>query len=239
MTTRIKIPGNAFKYILFQRTAYITYTEKLSYKLADKVLPGARYNATVEREAQERQEEISEAFNRDMGAEYEDVKSSLPENCRSVLDIGCGVAGIDIFLFEHFGSSEEIDFYLLDKSSIEEKVFYKFEEKGAFYNSLAVAKDLLEKNGIRPDKIHTMEVTPDNRININNKVDLVISLISWGFHYPVATYIERVHKILNDKGRLIMDIRKGQGGEEVIAKYFPDFKVISESRKSVRIVAER
>lgn len=39
-------------------------------------------------------------------------------------------------------------------------------------------------------------------------LDLVISLVSWGFHFPVSTYLDQVHDLLREGGRLILDLRK-------------------------------
>lgn len=44
------------------------------------------------------------------------------------------------------------------------------------------------------------------------KFDLVISLASCGFHYPVATYGKFFSKQISKGGAVVLDIRKGSGG---------------------------
>src|SRR5690606_38151004 len=51
-------------------------------------------------------------------------------------------------------------------------------------------------------------------------VDSVVSLISWGWHYPVSTYLEPVRSALPPGGRLILHIRPRTGGEEELRRYF-------------------
>jgi len=68
--------------------------------------------------------------------------------------------------------------------------------------------------GVAESNIHLVETTKDNLVNIRCGIDVVISLISWGFHYPVETCLDRVHEMLNPGGRLILDVRKQTGGVE-------------------------
>ena len=52
------------------------------------------------------------------------------------------------------------------------------------------------------------------------EIDLVISSISWGFHYPVSTYIEEVNSILKPGGLLIFIGFRDEKGLELLHKYF-------------------
>lgn len=248
MALEIIVPDSAFKYILYQRTAHIASSKNIFYmifyKIFKKLSPSFHkdiipsfHKTTLKMEAALRQDAISQGFNEDILSDYHNIKSSLPERCSSILDIGCGVAGIDVLLFKHYGESKELHFNLLDKTSVTKQLFYGFKETAAFYNSLPVAKQLLSENGIPNDNIHTLEVKPDYRIDVDGEVDLIISLYSWGFHYPVSTYIDRAHDLLKVGGRLIMDIRRNKGGEEEFGKRFSDYNVIYEEKKSIRVVA--
>ena len=71
----------------------------------------------------------------DMETEYSSIQNFSPKECSSILDIGCGVAGIDIFLNQHY-LHQKVDFFLLDKTQIYRNVYCMFEENGVFYNSL-------------------------------------------------------------------------------------------------------
>ena len=180
----------------------------------------------VEFEAKIRAQKIIDMYFSGMKREYETLQVFLPVNCSKILDIGCGIAGIDVYINEHY-SSQSIEYYLLDKSEVKENVYYMFKDKGAFYNSLDLAKATLASNGIHEN----------NDINIEKNVDLALSLISWGFHYPVNTYLDKVYALLNRKGVLILDIRKGTDGLDLITKKFGEYRKILETDKYIRICA--
>ncbi|MDG3547085.1 hypothetical protein [Methanobacterium formicicum] len=174
-------------------------------------------------------------YNKDLFKEYSIIKPFLPSDIKSILDIGCGVAGIDVLLSKHYENN--VDIFLLDKTSVDDKVYYHFEKKGSFYNSLNVSKDLLEINGIKPLKIHLQEATDNNRIKFNTKFDLIISFISWGFHYPISTYLDEVYEKLSAYGVLIVDIRRGTGEENEIREKFGNCNIIFKTPKLIRVLA--
>ncbi len=231
----MKIPRQALAYILFQRTQYLEY--QAVRRLSDRfpfLYPGVvRFQALLF------QRQIREKFNEDMKKEYQSIKKSLPPagTVSAILDIGSGVGGIDVLLAGHY--EHKPDICLLDKTAVDRRVYYKFEERGSFYNSLEISRDLLIKNAISPTKIHVQEATDDNRILFEKRFDLVISLISWGFHYPVSTYLDTVFERLQPGGVLIFDVRKGTGAEEVVKKKFGNYTVILEMPRARRIVARK
>lgn len=232
----INVGDRAVKYILFQRTAYLRFPENLLYRVAKRILPFRIYNIGVTLESYFGKERVKVLFNDDMVKEYGIIKRYLPKNCRTVLDIGCGVAGIDVLIHKHY-HSRDIKFYLLDKTSIETNVFYMFEKRGAFYNSLSVDRELLILNGIYEDNIELLEATGNNDIEITEEIDFVISLISWGFHYPVSTYLDKVYEILAENGVLILDVRKGTDGKACVERKFAETQIIYETQKLHRMMA--
>ncbi|WP_220457550.1 hypothetical protein [Vibrio marinisediminis] len=171
-----------------------------------------------------------------MSQEFKIINGYLPEKCESILDIGCGMAGIDLFLNQYY-KDRSIDFFLLDKNEVNSSVYYDFNNKAAFYNSLDLAKSFLNLNGISESKIKLLFANDENEINIEQSVDMVISLISWGFHYPVDIYLERVYEILSDKGTLIIDVRKGNNGFDMVKNKFSNVEVIVETSKYYRVKA--
>lgn len=230
-------PSSAAKFILFQRTGYIKFARgRLPIIIARKLIPFFTYNRSIKLEAKIRSESIIDRYFSDMRKEYESIQTFLPAHCKKVLDIGCGIAGVDVFINEHY-FPKRVEFYLLDKSKVEKKVYYNFESKGAFYNSLDLANATLIENGIPNDNVHLVEATRNNHINIKDKVDLALSLLSWGFHYPVSTYLDKVYTLLNERGVLILDIRKGTDGLDLVTKKFGNYTTISEAPRFVRISA--
>ncbi len=234
-TENAKLPDEAVPYILYQRTAYMKFIHSLPYRALRKISPVSFYKPVVNLEAKLRKSAIKKAYIDDMHHEYETMKAHLPAKCKSIVDIGCGVAGVNIFLQKHY--DESVDFYLLDKTETNEEIYYLYNDKGAFYNSLNIAQDVLLENGIEKKNIHLVEATENDDINIKGSVDLIISLISWGFHYPVAIYLDKAYKKLSKGGHLIIDVRKETGGYALIKKKFGKTKVIEETETRERILA--
>jgi SAM-dependent methyltransferase len=149
----------------------------------------------------------------------------LPPEVESVLDIGCGMAGIDVLFWRHY----QPDLYLLDGTGMtEERV--GFHQTMKPYNSMKVARELLALNGVPAGRVS--EGLPES-------CDLVISLFSWGFHYPVSVYLPLVKRVLWHGGRLLLDLRKGTGGEEALRADFDRVGVLPPWSKADRVCFER
>lgn len=152
----------------------------------------------------------------------------LPEHADSILDIGCGMAGIDVFLSRRFHDAE---IHLLDKDGVSESINAGFNAKAedfAHYHDFGGAKILLAANRV-PNRIvcHDMlrEPFPEQEF------DVVVSLLSWGFHYPIETYAPRC------RGVMIVDVRRETDGEEKLGR-MGDLTVIHESKKYRRVVVK-
>lgn len=182
---------------------------------------GVRYfeplrRLTIEREFSERSRK-----------QFEDIKLHIPKTVQNILDIGCGLGGVDIFLGRHY-SALDPHFYLLDVDGISDKIEYSFKEKASHYTSLASTRRFLIANGLRDDHIHTIDIGRQS-FPEGIQFDLVISLISWGFHYPVGTYLDQVVKSLSPEGVVILDVRRASGGLELISSRFTDIAVVAET----------
>ncbi|MEL6183369.1 MAG: methyltransferase domain-containing protein [Myxococcota bacterium] len=232
----IHVPSDALPYILFQRTAYLRLPQSRAFQILDRLLPIDLYGRVVALESRVRSSEIGRLYQDDIFREYESLRPHLPPAPSSVLDIGCGVAGIDALLYAHYRDrSPEI--HLLDKTAVEDRVFYQFEAKGAFYNSLEIARTTLESSGVPAERVATHEATEDNRIPLaDGSVDLMLSLISWGFHYPVSTYLDEAERVLRPGGRLILDVRRGTSGKVELEGRFRSVAVARDEPKFERLV---
>jgi SAM-dependent methyltransferase len=195
------------------------------------------YKVSVKAKALLFSNRIKIEFWEDMEREYITMRNILPQKATSILDIGSGIAGINAFINKHYNN--KIDIYLLDKTQTDERVYYYYHERGSVYNSLTLAKELLKQNGVDESRIHTQEATDDNQILIDTTFDIVVSLISWGFHYPVTTYLDVVYQKLKPKGVLIIDIRKETGGEKELKGKFGNATVIFETSKYWRVLAKK
>jgi len=125
-------------------------------------------------------------------ADYHQLRSFLPERADVILDIGCGMAGFDVLLKRHSPAAE---LWLLDGDGADPRDGWERKRPEAF-SSRAAADELLAANGIKADRWIDIN-TPEHL-----RADLVISLASWGYHYPISTY--------NVTGFCIADLRKSE-----------------------------
>ena len=149
--------------------------------------------------------------------DFEMLRPYLPGHTGAILDIGCGVAGIDALLYRHYGGCR---IHLIDGTGTGSGR-YGFRERMEPYNSMAATREMLEANGVEPSDI--IEGAPD-------KARLVLSLMSWGFHYPVSTYLKTVEDCLD--GVLVVDVRHGR---EQLDEKFGQPQVVATMTRSQRL----
>jgi SAM-dependent methyltransferase len=169
-----------------------------------------------------------------MNKEYYLMDWTLPYECNSIIDIGCGIGGIDVLLSQKYNNPK---IFLLDKSEKKEKVIYGYNRGESFYNSLDATNDMMIANDVLNYKLIDLE---KDKLNVkDHSIDLVISLLSCGYHYPVEEYLEQIEKWLSKNGKLIIDLREGTEGFNTVRHVFPDIDVISSYNKSIRVCASR
>ena len=155
--------------------------------------------------------------------EVETFKKYLPKNVKNIMDVGCGLGIIDIYLNRIFNNPK---FFLLDKNRIDKKIKYGFSSNYESYNDLNETKNLLLNNEIMLDQINLVDV--EKTININEKIDLVISLKSMGYHYPLENYLNLFKKHCSQDAIFIFDISKGNYNNISLTKIFKKVEVIYE-----------
>lgn len=160
------------------------------------------------------------------------MKPFLPKTCESVLDIGCGLAAVDVLLSKHYGNPM---ITLVDQDKVDANIHYGFRDLGSFYNSFALAGQIMKENGVTNYSFIPANTGADVRIGV--KQDLIISLLSCGYHYPVDFYLDRMVELLSPRGRIIIDIRENTDGVKKFKRYFSEVETISNYNKSFRICA--
>ena len=170
-------------------------------------------------------------YARDIGTEFATLRPHLPEACNSVLDVGCGLAGIDAALHRYLG---KVRMHLVDRDLTEQSIGYGYQRRAAFYNSVAATFELLRSNGVAPAEVEMHDA--DKPLDVG-PVDLAISLLAWGFHFPIETFLDTVARSLGPAGRVIVDVRKGTDGIDVLQSRFRVVKRIVDDAKRSRVVA--
>ena len=140
------------------------------------------------------------------------------------MDIGCGLGVINIFLNKFY--NQKIKFYLLDKNKVDRKIKYGFNFNYESYNDLNETKNLLLNNKIENNCLNFFDV--EKEINIKEKIDLVISLKSMGYHYPIDIYLKLLKKCCNKDTIFIFDVSKGYYDKNLLNSYFESNEIIFE-----------
>lgn len=175
---------------------------------------------------------------------FDAIAAQVPTDCRRILDIGCGIGLIDLLLYRRQVSqgSNRPMLYLFDKS-VDAASLAKggiaptgFNDRYVFTASLALTARFLQLNGVAEQDIRLCEVGAWN-IRDGAPFDVVFSRKSWGFHYPLAEYLDEVRDSLSPSGVAITDVRGGQGGEALMDTCFNDVRVLQDGRKSALIMA--
>lgn len=222
----MNIPNATVPYILYQRTNYLRIP-------AIPLLGRLPIEWMVRIESVLRRKEVKDAFIADIQSEIDSVRAYLPAHVENLLDIGFGIGGIDVLLYDAVKPKK---MFLIDKNKTDPVIWYGFEKQGAAYNSLRYADQLLHDNGIPASAYALIDI--DTQPFPDETFDLIVSFISWGFHYPIQTYLEQVKKALSAAGVLIVDVRKGTGGEELLRNAFASVTVIQDMGKSKRLACK-
>jgi SAM-dependent methyltransferase len=183
-----------------------------------------------------RKSSIEKQYFADLIDIYSSIESILPHTATRVLDVGAGMGGINLFFHRRYG--QNLTAYLLDKDGESESIqagFHINPDTFSKYNSFELARKFLIANGMRDESI--VEINIDNTQIAEGPFDIVISLLSWGFHYPIETYLADISRKISSTGVLILDIRKGTNGIEVLADTFKVTpQIVFESEKFQRAV---
>lgn len=225
----LSIPDEALPFILLQRTGLQRFNPKLLRKLRIPYYP-----RLCRLECRFRAEAIRSDYQASICEDLNEILPHAPQDVCSILDIGCGIAGIDAALATHF-SALTPRVVLLDKSAIDDRVYYDFHDRASWYNSLEAARETLLANGVNEKSLTLLNAEEDGRIQYDGSFDLIISLISWGFHYPIGVYLEEVKRLLAPCGVLILDVRTSSDGEAILRNNFSSVSRIANKGKYVRL----
>ncbi len=158
--------------------------------------------------------------------EFDVIKQYLPRSASTIMDIGCGIGLIDIFLNNYYEKIK--NFYLLDKNHIDRKIVYGFSENYESYNKFDITKNFLINNGINENKLKLINV--DRQFEIKeNSIDLCLSLVSMGYHYPIKQYIDLLKNISKEKTVFIFDIATEYQNLESLSEFFEQVQIIEKT----------
>lgn len=154
------------------------------------------------------------------------LRDFLPESPpRRVLDVGCGMALYNFFLFKHYDFVPSMHLYLFDKTTRDiDSTNTSFVGGGwhpdnnfSFYTSLECAAEILRNNTGLHENVHEVEANVTNLQRLEaHSFDIIFSLLSYGHHYPVSVYLQQVYRLLRVGGVLILDLRVKDSKSHVV-----------------------
>lgn len=168
-------------------------------------------------------------YGEEIARTFDTFRDHLPVDADRVLDIGSGMAGIDVLLGRRYPGAT---LHLLDKQGVSARINAGFNARAedfAHYNDFDLAVGLLRDNGVE-NEIITHDASRTQEVP-NLVFDVVVSLLSWGFHYPIATYAPRC------RGVMVVDVRMGTDGEDALREY-GRVTVVHEAKKYRRVVVQ-
>lgn len=178
--------------ITFFNTNYLNYLLLQRTRLKTEYLLNDQSNSQI----------VTQSINSMTKKDYELIEPFLPKQATNILDIGCGLGTIDVFLHNKYPNSK---IYLQDKTDTikEERKYNGFNEQYYYYNNLDLLFEFLKENGVSNFEI----IDGENLFNFNIKYDLIISLLSCGWHYSITQYLNFIKNNISQKGILIIDVR--------------------------------
>lgn len=148
-----------------------------------------------------------------------------PHIIKNAVSIGPGNGLFELALFKRRGYQRIL---LID---IEQTVIHKhsFAESGSGYAALGETKEFLSSNGVPADAIETCN--PQKHPLPEFEFDLLISLLSMGFHYPCNDYVSFIRTNGQPESVVVLDKRRGTrdpGFDEIRAAFFERGRVVAK-----------
>lgn len=142
-------------------------------------------------------QEVFENYLQDVEQDFNDIQNYLRDT-KNLVDLGSGMGGIDYLIKQRFS---DINIVAMDGEQVVDGEHYGYKTDLQFYSNNSVAQQFFADNGL-----DVTFVPAANDLQV--PCDTLISLNSWGFHYPIDRYSKFVEQ--NRPHTIILDIRIGQ-----------------------------
>ncbi|WP_417806302.1 hypothetical protein [Thioclava sp.] len=222
------IPTPAIALIGFQRTSQISRKSRVAWEAGDR--------SVLIAEAEARRDDIFKGALSEVHDEFMPTRAALTKAKRKpqhVIDIGCGQALNDVLMVKAYDSR----ITLIDIEETSDQ-YHLWRDSGSGYASLAAAKAFLEDNGARDVQTLNPRLDPNGLADVSG--DLVTSLISCGFHYPIGEYLDLMLSTAKSGGAVILDLRLHyrDAPDDALRTLYAETKqaVISDAPKRQRVM---
>ena len=162
-------------------------------------------------------------YNKMSLSEYSAIAKHL-NNPKNILELGCGLGRMSIFLNAHL--KKPAHFILADVSETSSKIKYGWNPKESYYNDLELTAKFSELHGLK--NFETFNLLERDVSELKN-IDLVMSFLSVGFHYPIDQYFKKLLKVTSDDAVMIFGIRRGAVDVSKYKRFFHEVYIEKNS----------
>ena len=170
-----------------------------------------------------------------VGAEFAELRPILDEiSPKSIADIGCGYGLFDLFVAKAYSAK----IHLIDIENNTNRNF-GYNEDAIANSRLSVAVEFLGKNGVDRSTITSLNPENDDIMAIE-PVDLAVSFLACGFHFPVDKYMPFFTQKVKPGGYIILDLRKSTYPEQsATLSKLGSLTVLQKTGKKIRVVVKK
>ena len=163
-----------------------------------------------------------ECYDQISRAEYNAIKDCIGKP-HTILDLGCGLGRMSIYLGKQF--EHEAKYILADANIVSENLNYGWKPGEEYYNDLTLTAEFCRINGLKNFK--TFDILAGNLTDLQD-VDLVMSFLSVGFHYPIEEYMDDLLKISTENCTMVFGIDKRRNIYDLnsFSEYFETRKIV-------------
>jgi hypothetical protein len=169
-------------------------------------------------------------FEATIEADFESIRSILPENPGNILDVGGGMSGLGVRLYHHYADQLPV-IAVLDGLADPPKV----EKHWKTFNDAVATAEFMRANGVHNFRM----IAPYDQQFHALKFGLVVSTQAWCFHFPPALYLHRVKTQLAKDGILIVDVRRGKEWAHQLHQHFEVLGGLIHAEKWVRMAFQK
>ena len=150
---------------------------------------------------------------------------------RRLVDVGCGFGLYNVYVSRHYSGRSKIVYFddtvptpvAADGHTGRKTIsgYHKKANQMSFYRSdPACTHALAVANGVPAQNVELLRATEDNLRDLAGSAQLIYSHMSWGYHYPVATYAAAAYAALAPGGKLLLTVRDTRALESARAAGF-------------------
>jgi hypothetical protein len=166
------------------------------------------------------------AYLRQCEWEFDAVTAVMPRHPRRVLDLGCGLGRVSAYLNACL-PDEPIHFVLADTSAhTGDGPKAGWNPGDDFYNDLRWTAEFVRDHGVK--HFETFDILCDDWSRLRD-IDLVLSFLAVGFHFPIETMMPRLLEVTTDHCTMIFGARAGRYSRWSFRDRFRDVRLLRGS----------